>query len=73
MSVHVFGGTLSSYRSHYVLKRTSTDREDHFRKTGAEILQEFYVDDLLKSLNNKMEAIKLINNVQAMCASGGLS
>ena len=29
------------------------------------------MDDLLKSLDNEREAIKLIKNVKAMCASGG--
>ena len=29
------------------------------------------MDNLLKSLDNEMEAIKLIKNVKAMCASGG--
>ena len=41
-------------------------------KTAVKVLQDnFYVDDLLKSLDNKKEAIKLIKNVKAMCESGG--
>ena len=41
-------------------------------KAAAKVLQDnFYVDDLLKSLYNKKEAIKLIKNVKAMCESGG--
>ena len=44
--------------------------EDQFGKAAAETLQDnFYVDDLLKSLDNEREAIKLIKNVKAMCAS----
>ena len=41
-------------------------------KAAAKALQDnFYVGDLLKSLDNKKEAIKLIKNVKAMCESGG--
>ena len=38
---------------------------------GKTLQDNFYVDNLLKSLDNEMEAIKLIKNVKAMCASGG--
>ena len=72
MCVHVFGGTCSPSCTNYVLKRTSIDGEDQFGKAVAKTLQDnFYVDDLLKSLDNEKEAIKLIKNVKAMCESGG--
>ena len=72
MCVHVFGGTSSPSCRNYVLKRTSIDGEDQFGKAATKTLQDnFYVDDLLKSLDNEKEAIKLIKNVKAMCESGG--
>ena len=72
MCVHVFGGTSSPSCSNYVPKRTSIDGEDQFRKAAAKTLKDnFYVDDLLKSLDNEKEAIKPIKNVIAMCESGG--
>ena len=72
MCVHVFGDTSSPSCGNYVLKRTAIDREDQFRKAAAMTLQDsFYVDDLLKSLDNEKEAIKLIMNVKAMHESGG--
>ena len=72
MCVHVFGGTSSPSCSNYVLKGTSIDGEDQFGIAAAETVQDnFDVDDLLKSLDNEREAIKLIKNVKAMCASGG--
>ena len=74
MYVHVFGGTFSPSCSNYVLKRASIDEdgEEQFGKAATETLQDnFYVDDLLKSLDNEREAIKLIKNVKAMCESGG--
>ena len=71
MYVHVFGGICSLSCSNYVLKRTSINGEDQFGKAVTEILQDnFYANDLLKSLGNESEAIKLIKNVKAMCASG---
>ena len=72
MCVHVFDGTSSPSCSNYDLKRTSIDGEDQFGKAAAETLQDnFYVDDLLKSLDNEREAMKFIKNVKVICASGG--
>ena len=51
---------------------TSIDGEDQLGKAAAKTLQDtFHVDDLLKSLDNEKETIKLIKNVTAMCESGG--
>ena len=70
--MHVFGGTTSPSCSNYELKRTSIDEEDQFGKAATETLQDnFYVNDFLKSPDNEREAIKLIRNVKAMCASVG--
>lgn len=72
MCMHVFDGTSSPSCCSYVLKRTSIDGEDQFGKSTSETLQDnFYMDDLLKSLDNEWQAIKLIKNVKRMCASGG--
>ena len=46
--------------------------EGQFGKAAVKTLQDnFYVDDLLKSLDNKKEAIKLIKNVKAICEPEG--
>ena len=72
MCVYVFGGTSLPSCSNYVLKITSINGEDQFGKAAAKTLQDtFHVGDLLKSLDNEKEAIKLIKNVTAMCESGG--
>ena len=53
-------------------KSTFIDGEDQFGKTAAETLQDnFYLDDLLKPLDNERQAIKPIKSVKATCASGG--
>ena len=65
--MHVFGG--HPHRCNYVLKRKSIDGEDQFGKTAVEIIKDnFCVGDLLKSLNNEREAIKLLKNVKAIRA-----
>ena len=70
--VHVFGGTSSPFCSNFALKRTSTDGKDQFGLESVKTLQNnFYVDDLLKSVAKEDQAIQLIKNVKAMCSSGG--
>ena len=70
--VHVFGGTSSPSCSNYVLKRTSIDGKYQFGLKATKTLQNnFYVDDLLKSVAQEDQAIQLIKNVKAMCSSGG--
>ena len=72
MCMHVFDCTSSPSCCSCVLKRTSIDGEDQFGKSTSETLQDnFYMDDLLKSLDNEWQAIKRIKNVKRMCASGG--
>ena len=65
MNVHVFGGTLSSSCSNYTLPRTTT--RDHERMYGKEVADTirgyFYVDDLLKSIQDMQAAIKLMKDV----------
>ena len=40
-------------------------------KKQQKLLQNFYVDDLLKSTKGAEEAVSLIKNVVQMCAAGG--
>ena len=68
----MFGGTSSPSCSNYALKRTSIDGKDQFELEAAKILQNnFYIDDLLKSVAQEVQTIQLIKNVKAMCSSGG--
>ena len=59
MCAHVFGGTSSPGCCNYAL-----------RKTG---FYNFYVDDLLKSLETEESAVRLIRDVKAMCQAGGFN
>ena len=72
MCAHVFGGVLSGSCSNYALKRTATDNTDRYGQEAAEVVRRnFYVDDLLKSVNNPKMAMILVKNVVDMCKSGG--
>ena len=53
-------------------QRTSTDDNEQFGLEAAKTLQNnFYVDDLLKPVAQEDQAIQLVENVKAMCSSGG--
>ena len=72
MCAHVFGGVSSTSCSNYALKRSATDNADQYGQEAAEVVRSnFYVDDLLKSVDNPKTAMILVKNVVDMCKSGG--
>ena len=74
MCTHVFGGVSSASCSNYSLKRTATYNADQYRQEAAEVVRSnFYVDDLLKSVDNLKTAMILVKNVVDMCKSGGFN
>ena len=67
--VYVFG-TSSPSCSNYVLKRTFTDGKDQFGLEATKTLQNnFYVDDLQKSVAEEDQAIQLRENVHQEVSS----
>ena len=61
MCVHVFGGVSSGACSNYTLKITAVKKKEKFGEEAAQTLQNnFYVDDLLKSVANEDIAVQLI-------------
>ena len=63
----MFGGTSSPSCSNYALKRTSIDGKDQFGLEATKTLQNnFYVDDLQKSVAEEDQAIQLRENTKAM-------
>ena len=71
MYVHVFGGKSSPSCSNYALQKTA---EDNLTKYGTEVtenLNNFYVDDMLKSVSIEETAMKLIQIVRKICANRG--
>ena len=72
MCVHVFGVASSPSCCNFALKQTSLDNVEEFGSAAAQTLQRnFYVDDMLKSVENKEVAIKLVKNVIGMCQKVG--
>ena len=72
MNVHIFGGISSPSCSNYALLRTARDHELRYVKEVTDTLRgDFYVDDILKSVQDEQKAIKLMKDVTAMCAEGG--
>ena len=61
MCMHVFGGVFSEACSNYALRRTAIESENKYGKDAAEMLKNnFYIDDMLKSVENEDKAITLM-------------
>ena len=74
MYIHVFGGTSSPGCCNYALRKTATDNEVRYGEEVSKILlHNFYVDDLLKSVETEESAVRLIRDVKAMCQAGGFN
>ena len=74
MCVHVFGGVSSGACSNYALRRTAIEIENKYGKDAAETVKNnFYVDDMLKSVENEDKAITLMKDVKLMCQEGGFN
>ena len=74
MCVHVFGGFPSGACSNYALKMTAIETKEKSGEEAAQTLQNnFYVDDLLKSVANEDIAVQLIKKLTGMCHEGGFN
>jgi len=72
MTVHLFGATSSPSCANFALRKTASDNEQKFGIEAAETLRKnFYVDDLLKSVDSIPHAVQLMSAVKQMCAAGG--
>ena len=74
MCVHTFGALSSPSCANFALRKTADDSKADFGEDAAKtLLTNFYVDDLLKSVEGEEEAISLIHRLQGMCRSGGFN
>ena len=72
MTVHLFGATSSPGCANLALRTAADDGLNEFGVEAASfIMENFYVDDGLKSVPTVTEAIELIKNSTAMCMKGG--
>ena len=74
MCVHSFGAVSSKNCVIFALHQTATDQKATYGEEAAEALEkDFYMDDLLKSLDSLKEVIEFVKNVNGMCAAGGFN
>ena len=74
MCVHPFGAISSKSCVTFALHQAALDNEDFFGKEAMEtLLTDFYVDDLLKSLDGEKAVINLVKNTNGMCNAGGFN
>ena len=72
MLVHIFGAKDSPTCCNYALKRTARDNADSYDALTIEsALKAFYVDDLLKSVNDEETAIFLAKELMSLLKRGG--
>ena len=72
MLVHLFGGTSSPSCANFALRKTATDNQADFDKATVDtVLNNFYVDDCLKSVPTVQHAIKLTSQLREMLDRGG--
>ncbi len=72
MTVHLFGAKSSPACVNFALKSTADWFDGDFGcEAGDFIREDFYVDDGLKSVASKQEAIDLITSSQQLCKKGG--
>ncbi|XP_071111155.1 uncharacterized protein [Haliotis cracherodii] len=72
MKVHVFGAADSSSCANYAVKRTAKDNADLFEQSVIDTaLNDFYVDDLLKSVETETTAVQLIQDITYLMKMGG--
>ena len=72
MVVHLFGAVSSPSCANYALKRTAIDNEGQVdRDVLNTIRNNFYVDDCLKSVTSDRQAIRMVSELRAACATGG--
>ena len=69
MRIHPFGAVSSKSCIIFALHQIAYDNRDKYGKEAVEaLLNDFYVDDLLKSLDKVPETIDLVSNVDSMCS-----
>lgn len=72
MLVHLFGATSSPSCANYALRKTAEDNKDCFSPVVCDTVHHnFYVDDCLKSLPSKEEAVQMVQDLANMLQKGG--
>ncbi|XP_068684275.1 uncharacterized protein [Montipora foliosa] len=74
MTVHIFGATDSPCSANFALLRTAENNWKEFDPVTVDTLRDnYYVDDLLKSMPTPERAITLMRELIELCAKGGFN
>ena len=72
MVVHLFGAVSSPTCCNLALQKTAEiNRSEFGNEVSDVILHNFYVDDLLKSVDSEARAVTLVQDVSELCLKGG--
>lgn len=74
MNVHLFGACSSPSCANFALRKTALDnRNDFLPEVVNCVLKNFYVDDLLKSVENSETGKAFVEQLRELCARGGFN
>ena len=74
MCVDLFGVVSSTSSSNYALRKAAVNNSSCYENdASAAIMNNFYVGDLLKSVEDEELAKDLIRRIQKMCSAGGFN
>ena len=74
MRSHLFGGVWSPSCVNFALRQTVEDnKEDFTEETQKTVLENFYVDDCLKSLDSTSQAIEVAQQLRLLLRRGGFN
>ena len=72
MTVHLFGAVSSPACANFALRQVVTDnKESYDEEVVKSVINNFYVDDVLKSVATPQKAIALIKGIKDLCNQGG--
>lgn len=72
MMVHIFGATSSPSCANYALRRTAEEnRSKSSPEAVSTVLENFYVDDCLKSVATETQGMELYTDLTELCSGGG--
>ena len=70
---HVFGSKDSPTCANYALQRTARDNFEEYKNAAQAILNDFYMDDFIKSLKTADEALELSIKLKDLLTKGGFN
>jgi hypothetical protein len=72
LGVHLFGATSSPSCANFALQRAAQEAASEFPPDVIRsVMEDFYVDDLLRLVRTEDEAHTLVQGVQRVCEMGG--